>query len=130
MEALCDFPNPVGVVTSLPAVTQITVTPPLIQVSVTSAEWTDDDALEVQYAGPAELIYRIEAVSELTGVRYVLTENASGGVVTTAAAADGSPLPLNAGLLIQLTAWFANAVDRPYVAEPVHVDSLLPGLVE
>jgi hypothetical protein len=129
VEALCDFPNPVGVVSSHPAVTHVTVAPPPLEVTLTSAQWTSANTLEARYTGPASLIYRVEAVSEVTGLRYVLADPAAGGVVTTAVAIDGTMLPLDEALSVELTAWFENAADRPYIAEPVHVDSALPEMV-
>ncbi|MEV6304889.1 hypothetical protein AB0M02_36130 [Actinoplanes sp. NPDC051861] len=129
VEALCDFPDPVGAVSSLPAITQVTVRPPRLDLAVTSARWTAANTLEIRYAGPASLHYRVEAVSVATGRRYVLADPAAGGVVTTAVALDGTPVPLAEALSVELTAWYENAADQPYLAEPVPVDPALPDMI-
>jgi hypothetical protein len=124
VEAICDFPNPVGVVSSRAAVAEIEVSPPAnLDVAITAAQWTAANALEVQYAGPAALRYQVTAVSQTSGRRYLLADPAAGGVVSTAVATDGTPLPQTEPLSIELRGMFPNAV-RAYVARPVDVASL------
>ncbi len=127
VEALCDFPAPVGEVASRPAVTQVEVMPPAnVKIQITSAQWTAAPALEVRFSGPAAVVYRVEAVSEATGRRYVLADPAGSGVVTTATATDGTPLPLREALRVEVRARFPNAT-ASYLAPTVTVPAAQPG---
>jgi hypothetical protein len=126
LEALCDFPNPVGVVASRPSITRAEVVPPsALDVRITSAAWTVGRVLEVQYAGPPNLRYRVTAISRTSGRRYVLADPAAGGIVSTAVAADGTPVPVTEAFTIELRGTYPNAA-QAYFAAPAEVDALMP----
>lgn len=126
VEALCDFPNPVGVVASRVAVALAQVAPPpVLPVRVDSAQWTVANKLEVKFTPIAALVYRVEAVSEETRRRYVLADPAVGNTVTTASAADGTSLPLTETLTVTLSCHHPNA-QKVYTSAALTVAASYP----
>lgn len=126
VQALCDFPAPVGVVASAAAGLEVLVSPPpAIALSVTSAAWTGTNALRVQFTGPAGLHYQVEAVSLTSGRAFLLADAPPLNDVTVAAAVDGTPLPLNEPLWVHVRARYPNA-SQAYLSVDQDVPTAIP----
>jgi hypothetical protein len=126
VEALCDFPAPVGVVASAPASLEVLVSPPpAVALSLTSAAWNVSNALRVQFAGPAGLHYQVEAVSLTSGRVFLLADAPPLPDVTVAAAVDGTPLPLNEPLRVHVRARYPNA-SQTYLSPDQDVPAAIP----
>jgi hypothetical protein len=126
VEALCDFPAPVGVVATASASLDVLVSPPpVIALSLTSAAWNATNALRVQFAGPAGLHYQVEAVSLTSGRVFLLADAPPLPDVTVAAAVDGTPLPLSEPLRVHVRARYPNA-SQTYLSPDQDVPAAIP----
>jgi hypothetical protein len=116
VQAICELPAPVGEIASRPAVVALDITPPAqLPLVVLTAAWTPDLELSVEFAGPPNLLYRIEAHTASDRRRLLIADRPAGTTVITATAVDGTPLPLYEPLDVRLTARFPNA-QKVYVS--------------